>query len=139
MTARYLLDTNVVSAPFRPRPPAALLRRLDEAAGSCVIGMLTWHELRFGHALMPASRRKDALGRYLQEVVLPTFPILAYDRPSAEWHAQERARLRQRGQEPPMVDSQLAAIAAVNGLILVTNNGSDFANFDGLVVEDWFA
>jgi len=139
LSARYLLDTNVVSAPFKLHPPSALLERLDEAAGSCVIGMLTWHELRFGHALLPESRRKSALGRYLQEVVLPTFPILSYDRPAAEWHAQERARLRQRGLEPPMVDSQLAAIAAVNGLVLVTNNGTDFANFDGLVVEDWLA
>lgn len=137
MSLRYLLDTNVVSAPFKPRPPAALMARLDETAGACAIAALTWHELRFGHALLPGSRRKDALGRYIHEVVLTTFPVLAYDRPAAEWHAQERARLRKIGREPPVIDGEIAAVAAVNDLILVTHNVSDFAAFECLEVQDW--
>jgi len=30
--------------------------------------------------------------RYLQDVVLPSLPILDYDRDAIEWHAVERAR-----------------------------------------------
>lgn len=139
MTLRYLLDTNVVSAPFKPTPPAALMARMDETAGACAVASLTWHELRFGHALLPQSRRKEALGRYIHEVVLTTFTVLDYDRPAAEWHAQQRARLRKIGREPPVIDAQIAAIAAVNDLILVTRNVADFAAFDDLRVEDWFS
>lgn len=138
MTLKYLLDTNIVSAPFKPTPPAQVMARLDDAVGQCAIGVLTWHELRFGHALLPASKRKDALGRYIHEVLLTTFPVLPYDRAAAEWHAQERARLRQIGREPPFVDAQIASIAAVHDLILVTQNVADFKAFDGIVVENWF-
>jgi tRNA(fMet)-specific endonuclease VapC len=43
------------------------------------------------------------------------------------------------GRTPASVDGQIAAIAAVNGLTLVTQNVTDFAAFEGLDVEDWFA
>lgn len=63
--------------------------------------------------------------------------VLPYDAESALWHAAERARLTRLGRTPPYPDGQIAAIAAVNGLILVTANVRDFADFDGLIVEDW--
>jgi tRNA(fMet)-specific endonuclease VapC len=36
------------------------------------------------------------------------------------------------------VDGQIAAIARVNHLILVTRNIIDFQNFSGIEVENWF-
>jgi len=62
---------------------------------------------------------------------------LPYDTAAAEWHAAERTRLTAIGLTPPFVDGQIAAIAATRGLILVTNNASDFQHFGGLVVVDW--
>jgi tRNA(fMet)-specific endonuclease VapC len=38
----------------------------------------------------------------------------------------------------PMVDGQIAAIAVVNGLILVTRNTNDFDGYLGIQVENWF-
>jgi len=35
-------------------------------------------------------------------------------------------------------DGQIAAIARVNNLILVTRNVSDYANFSELMMENWF-
>jgi Predicted nucleic acid-binding protein, contains PIN domain len=35
-------------------------------------------------------------------------------------------------------DSQIASIAFTNDLVLVTNNVSDFQDFDGLKIENWF-
>lgn len=92
---------------------------------------------RFGCELLPESRRKDALRRFLADVVLPNFAILDYDRAAAEWHAAERARLSRAGRQPPFVDGQIAAIAAVHGLTLVTDNQADFAGFEGLRVVTW--
>jgi len=38
---------------------------------------------------------------------------------------------------PSFVDGQIAAIAKVNGLVLVTRNSSDFKKFSGLQLENW--
>ena len=38
---------------------------------------------------------------------------------------------------PPFVDGQIAAIAYVNGLILVTSNASHFLGSKGLRVQSW--
>jgi tRNA(fMet)-specific endonuclease VapC len=69
--------------------------------------------------------------------VRPSIPVLPYDQAAAEWHAAERARLSAAGKTPAFVDGQIAAIAKVNDLILVTSNRSHFENFRELQVEDW--
>jgi tRNA(fMet)-specific endonuclease VapC len=137
LSLKYLLDTSVVSEPLRPNPARAVLRRLRRHEGETAIASIVWHELRFGCARLPRSRRKDAIERYLEQVVLASFPILDYGRAAAEWHALERARLEAVGQTPPFVDGQLAAIASVNDLVLVTANKATFHGFKGLQVQSW--
>ena len=56
---------------------------------------------------------------------------------AAGWHGQERARLEALGKSAPFVDGQIAAIAQVNELVLVTANIKDFSQFRGLKVENW--
>jgi tRNA(fMet)-specific endonuclease VapC len=73
----------------------------------------------------------------LHDVVLASFPVLAYERAAARWHGLERARLEGLGKPAPYVDGQIAAIAHVNELILVTVNVKDFARFRDLEVENW--
>ena len=63
--------------------------------------------------------------------------MLDYNRDAADWHARERARLSAIGRTPPFVDGQIAAIAYVNDLILITLNTGDFENFEGLRVQSW--
>jgi len=63
--------------------------------------------------------------------------ILPYDDRAAEWHAKERVRLTLKGLTPTFVDGQIAAISAVNGLILVTRNVNDFKQFLRLKVQNW--
>ncbi len=98
---------------------------------------VVWHELRFGCERLPPSRRKSAIATYLEEAVRPAIPILPYDEEAAAWHARERARLSRSGRNPAAADAQIAAIAIVNELILVTANGADFRRFEGLRIEDW--
>jgi len=137
VSLRYLLDTNIVSEPLRPSPSRTLLRRLASHEGETAIASVVWHELQFGCARLPPSRRREAIGRYLEDVVLASFPILDYDREAAEWHARERARLEASGKTPSFVDGQIAAIACVHELALVTGNRADFRGFRGLRVEGW--
>ena len=133
----YLLDTNVVSEPLRPRPSVNIMRRLREHDGEIAIPAPVWHELRFGCARLPESRRRDAIERYIEDVVRTSFPVIGYDREAADWHALERARLSADGRTPPFVDGQIAAIAHVNSLTVITSNTSDFRVFQGLRVQSW--
>jgi tRNA(fMet)-specific endonuclease VapC len=137
VSLKYLLDTNIVSEPLRPKPQHGVVRKLTRHEEEIAIPSVVWHELRFGAERLPASHRRDAIVQYLDEVVLATMPILDYDRAAAEWHATERARLAARGKTPPFADGQIAAIAHVNDLILVTFNDADFRQFQGLRVLSW--
>ena len=134
---RYLLDTNVLSEPSRRRPDPNVESRLDVHAHEACTSAPILHELQYGLARMPDGTRKQELARYLKRVL--RLEILPYDRDAARWHAEERARLTGRGRTPPFVDGQIAAIAATNGLTLVTRNTGDFDGFTDLSVENWFA
>ena len=134
---QYLLDTNIVSEPLRARPSVSIMRRLHEHDGEMAIPAPVWHELLVGCARLPNSRRRDAIERYIEDVVRTSFPVIGYDREAAEWHASERARLSTDGRTPPYVDGQIAAIAQVNGLTVVTSNTRDFRNFRNLRVRAW--
>lgn len=133
---RYLLDTSVVSQPVSKVPAAGVMRRLAAVADQCAIAAPVWHELQFGYKRMPAGKRREALQDYLSDVVR-TFTILPYDEYAAKLHAADRARLEERGTTVPFVDGQIAAIAQVNELVLVTTNVRDFAPFAALTVENW--
>lgn len=137
MNLRYLLDTNVVSEPLRPQPNQGVLDQLRQHQGHLAIAAIVWHELLFGSARLPTSARRTMIERYLQQVIAPTLPILAYDERAAGWHAAERARLARLGQTPAFADGQIAAVAHANELVLVTANTSGYAGFEGLAVEDW--
>ncbi len=62
---------------------------------------------------------------------------MPYDGRAAQWHAAERARLTRIGKTPPFADGQIAAVAVVNDLTLVTANAADFANFQDLRIQNW--
>ena len=87
---------------------------------------------------LPASQKRQRLELYLQQQIEAVLPILPYDDQAAAWHAVERERLTQQGKTPPYLDSQIAAIAAVNRLTLVTRNVTDFEAFQDLLLENWF-
>ena len=137
MSIRYLLDTNVLSEPIKSHPDAKILESLSEHDGELATCSVVWHELCFGAARLASSKKRRAIETYLEEAVRGTLPILPYDQEAAAWHARERARLSKRGRPPSAADGQIAAIASVNDLIVVTANVKDFRRFKDLVVEDW--
>jgi tRNA(fMet)-specific endonuclease VapC len=134
---RFLLDTNVLSEPVRPRPDPRVLRKIREFDGEMATAAPAWHELLFGLCRLPHSQRRQRFEHYAREILEPTIPILPYDTKAADWHAAERARLSGIGQTPAFVDGQIAAVARIRDLVLVTHNVKDFVGFEGLVVEDW--
>lgn len=138
MTLRYLLDTNLVTEPIKRKPNQTVLHYLQQYQDVLAIAAPVWHELWFGCYRLPPSQRRNEIEGYLHNTVARTMPILPYDAKAAEWYASERARLTNIGLPTPFADGQIAAVAAVNHLILVTNNVTDYARFQGLQVENWF-
>jgi tRNA(fMet)-specific endonuclease VapC len=137
VSAKYLLDTNILSEPLRPAPQAKVLARLKRHQAELAIASVVWHELLFGCQRLPVSAKRTTIERYLNEVVVVSMPVLPYDQAAAEWHAAERARLTALGKTPPFADGQIMAIAHTHGLILVTLNPSDYAAFGEVKIEDW--
>jgi tRNA(fMet)-specific endonuclease VapC len=136
VTLRYLLDTNVLSVPFK-NPDHPVVNRLSEALSECAIGAPVWNELRYGASLLARGKKRNALEAYLQDVVLASYSVLPYDHAASGWHGHERARLERKGSPPAFADGMIAAIAHVNDLVVVTHNTKHFKVFDGLTVEDW--
>jgi tRNA(fMet)-specific endonuclease VapC len=137
VSLRFLLDTSTLSEPMRPSPNVRLMRRMRIHTGQLAIAATTWHEALFGLHRMPEGNRKQTVHEYLFNVVAPAVPILPYDEASAEWHAREQARLAAQGHTAPFADGQIAAVAKVRGLTIVTENARDFEPFEGLTVESW--
>jgi tRNA(fMet)-specific endonuclease VapC len=136
---RYLLDTNILSEATRATPDAGVMSRLRRHGERIATSAVSWHELHHGLALMPSSRKKTAIAAYLESLAQAELPVLPYAAEAAEWHARERARLAAAGRTAPFADGQIAAIAHVNGLVLVTRNTADFRHFSGLKVQNWFS
>ncbi len=135
---RFLLDTNILSEPLRPIPNPNVIEMLRRHENEIATATVVYHELLFGCYRLPESNKRQTIEKYLQEVVQPNIPLLPYDTNAARWHATERARLVAIGKTPSFADGQIAAISKVNGLILVTNNLSDYGDFIELQVENWF-
>ncbi|WOD41906.1 type II toxin-antitoxin system VapC family toxin [Nodosilinea sp. E11] len=135
---RFLLDTNILSEPLRPQPCSRVMQQLASQSKELSTAAVVYHEMLFGCHRLPKSKRQQAIAAYLQEEVETKLMILPYDAEAANWHAVERARLMGGGKTPSFVDGQIAAIAVVNNLILVTNNTVNFVDFQSLQLQNWF-
>lgn len=135
---RYLLDTNILSEVMRAQPNPRVLERLEKYSNSSVTSATVWHELRFGCERLPASRRRRALETYLDDLEASRFRILPYDRLAAHLHGQLRAELQRQGLGASLPDGEIAAVALLHNLIVVTNNTRHFEVFPDLQLEDWF-
>jgi tRNA(fMet)-specific endonuclease VapC len=132
-----LLDTNVISEATRPIPNVNVVQNLTEHQREIVTASVVIHELLYGCFRLAESQKRQFLLEYINQIPLK-MPILNYDLQAAQWHAQEKAKLSKIGKTPAFVDGQIASIAYCNNLILVTNNASDFRDFDNLRIENWF-
>jgi tRNA(fMet)-specific endonuclease VapC len=136
---RFLLDTSTISAAMWKVPDPDVLAKLAQHGGECAISAQVWHELQYGVGRLVRGKRRVVLEAFLREVVHPTLPILPYDERAAEWLAEERVRLEKTGKRTPVVDGQIASVAATNGIPVVTANLPDFELFKGLAVQNWLS
>lgn len=137
LNVTYLLDTNILSELAKREPDPKVEQRLQYHQFRCAVGAPTIEELSFGINRLAPSAKRTMLMQWLDEI-LKDFILLSYDHHCGLWLGRERARLTTIGKPSPHTDGEIASIAAVNELILVTRNTMDFQHFTGLQVENWF-
>lgn len=135
---KYLLDTNILSEPARQNPNTKVMDRFQQYDGQFATSSIVWHELLYGVTLLPNSKKKLQLQGYLNMLRDNGLIIIPYDFAAATWLAEQRAALRSQGKTAAYVDGEIAAVAAVNSLTLVTRNTDDFKYFENLTLDNWF-
>lgn len=136
----YMLDTNVISEFLKPNPNVPTITRALENRDLCAICSTVWQESVFGYEQMPEGKRKERVGNYLQKIKA-TYEILPYDSFAAQICGEIQVRCMKAGKPVPKYDSQIAATAIANGMILVTHNTDDYATLQEnsmLKIEDWW-
>ena len=136
MALRYLLDTHIVSHYVRRSSPA-LEDRVNDAltSQSIAISVLTRAELRFGQAGMQADdKRRSFIDHFLLRL-----PNLVWTSNAADRYGDIKALQQRQGTPIGEIDTQIAAHAQAEGLILVTHNTKHFDKVPGLKLEDWMA
>lgn len=135
-----ILDTNVLSALMRNPPDAAVVAWLDlQAAESIWITSITLFETRFGLALLPRGRRRQALetafGRTLSEDLENR--VLDFDSAAAA-EAASLAAIRQKAGRPVDVrDTLIAGIALARRATLATRNQRYFQGLKLPLINPW--
>jgi len=124
-----LLDTNIISEALKPAGDPAVLTWLDaQAVETLFLSTITLAELRFGIAAMPPGKRRDILGRELDQRILPVFEgrVLPFSRAAADAYGELRARARAAGKAISPADGYIAGIAAAHGFAVATRDVGPF-------------
>ena len=136
MSLLYLLDTNIASYYLRRSSPL-LEERVNEGLlqQTVALSALTRAELRFGQAGMAADdRRRQLIDHFLQQ--LPSLPWTAH---AADHYGVLKDAFRRAGTPVGEIDTQIAAHALAEGLVLVTHNTRHFEPVPGLKQADWMS
>lgn len=129
----YLLDTNVCAMYLNGRSMAIRERIQTTSAADIAVCSVVKAELFYG--AMRSNNPERTLAR--QQEFLNLFVSLPFDDEAAMICGQIRASLAAIGTPIGSNDLQIAAIALVNNLTLVTHNTREFSRVEGLRIEDW--
>jgi predicted nucleic acid-binding protein len=137
---RYLLDTNVLTEPAKPRPDPRVVAWLQaQSPLDLSLSVLTFGEIQKGVSLLAAGARRDALAAWLRTDLPRQFTgrLLPVDEPVAlEW-GRLAAEGRVAGRELPVVDGLLLGTCAAHGLTLVTRNERDCKDRGVPILNPW--
>lgn len=137
----YLLDTNIISEMFRPKPNPLVFKKLEEYEKLCSLPSTAWNELLFGVNIMASGKKRDYIFSKLVDDIQANYEIIQYDNHAAWIHADIRSRLKEQGIGIDFQDSQIASIAVSNNMVLVTRNIKHFESIQKvspLMLENWF-
>ena len=139
---RFLLDTNVLSEPARPRASELVLDWLrSQPSLDLAISVLTLGEIRKGIARFPSGERRQRLEGWIMNDLARQFRgrVLEIDAETAGRWGELSAAAEVEGRPLPVIDGLLLATASVHGLTFVTRNEKDCAGRGVPTLDPWRA
>jgi tRNA(fMet)-specific endonuclease VapC len=130
---KWMLDTDTCIAVIKRQPEEVIKKLRGKSVGQVGVSSVTLSELTFG---AEASARPEQNLEALHEFLLP-LEITAYDEICAFRYGSVRAKLKKKGRPIGSLDTMIAAHALALDVILVTHNTREFAQVEGLRLEDW--
>jgi predicted nucleic acid-binding protein len=132
---RYLLDTNIISNFTKPVPSQSLIEWMaNQSDEDLFIASLTVAEIRRGVLEKPAGKRRDQLDGWFSGPQGPQAlfagRVLPFDEAAALIWGRLMADGKAKGRPRSGLDTIIAAIAAANDCIVVTDNERDFEDVD---------
>jgi predicted nucleic acid-binding protein len=139
-TARYLLDTNVLSELVKPHPDQAVVAWVDARPPlDLAISVLTLGEVHKGIGRIADGHRRAALSRWARTELPTQFVgrlLVVDEKVAVAWGLLSGSATRE-GRPLPVVDGLLLATAQVHELTLVTRNVADCAARGVPVFDPW--
>ncbi|MBP5357827.1 MAG: type II toxin-antitoxin system VapC family toxin [Treponema sp.] len=140
MKKTYLLDTNIVSEFVKIKPNEQVLALYEARKNLCAISSITWQEMTRGVKRMPEGKRRNTIQNFIDKLE-ENIDVIPYDKFTARICGEIQADAEKTRKSLSCYDSQIAATAVSNGMVLVTHNLDDFTSIKEktfLRVEDWF-
>ena len=134
----YLLDTNVISELKRTVPDACVVGwYVDRMPSELYLASMTIGELLRGANKLADETRKLQLVDWIDNTVIPQFHgrILSFDTHAAREWGELMGSNDAKGKTLPSMDAQIAAIARVNQLRVVSRNVKDFGRMLDSVIN----
>lgn len=129
----YLPDTNACIKYINRKNSPILHKFTTIPRQDVVLCDIVKFELYYG--AYKSTRQEKNLA--LLDEFFSEFVCLHFDDQAIRKAAQVRAQLAVKGTPIGPYDLQIAAIALVNDLTLVTHNTREFSRIAGLAIEDW--
>jgi tRNA(fMet)-specific endonuclease VapC len=115
------------------RRPIEVLSQFNDNAGRMALSAITLSELYHG----AEKSAKVAQNLEVVEEFASLVQVLAYSTKASQHYGAIRSQLERVGQPIGVNDVHIAAHARSEGLVVVTNNTSEFSRIPGLMVENW--
>lgn len=132
MSARYLLDTNVLSDLVRHPQGRAAAKIAEFGEDAVATSIIVAAELRYGAAKKGSARLASQL-----ETILGAIEVIPFEAPADTAYGNARVALEAAGTPIGGNDLLIAAQALALDMIVVTNNEREFGRVRGLKVENW--
>ena len=135
-----VLDTNVLSETWRPRPFARVLEWMRGQPSELLFTTtITEAELFYGVGLLPPGTRRRSLESVAEQIFSVDLAgkVLPFDSAAARDYARIAAARRRTGRPIAEADAQIAAIARSRGAAVATRNVDDFSDCGIGVINPW--